>query len=259
MPFSFSRSFSGYVRRALPALVGALATGGIVEAQTGDSYEAQRRRLVGEIAALVRETGAETGRAALSARVMAAMGKVPRHEFMPVSQRAQAYANRPLPIGLGQTISQPYIVALMSDLLDVKPGDRVLEVGTGSGYQAAVLAELAAEVYSIEIMEPLGREAAERLKRLGYRNVTTRIGDGYRGWPEHAPFDSIVVTAAPREVPGPLIEQLKPGGRLVVPVGAQAAGQSLLLIEKQRDGTVTRRNMLAVRFVPLTDGAGKPQ
>ena len=259
MPFSFSSSFSRYVRRALPALVGALATGGIVEAQAEDSYEAQRRRLMGEIAALVRETSAETGRAALSARVMAAMGKVPRHEFMPVAQRAQAYANRPLPIGLGQTISQPYIVALMSDLVDVKPGDRVLEVGTGSGYQAAVLAELAGAVYSIEIMEPLGREAAERLKRLGYRNVTTRIGDGYRGWPEHAPFDSIVVTAAPREVPAPLIEQLKPGGRLVVPVGGQAAGQSLLLIEKQPDGTVTRRNVLAVRFVPLIDGAGKAQ
>jgi protein-L-isoaspartate(D-aspartate) O-methyltransferase len=254
MPFSFSR----YVRRALPALVGALASGGIVEAQAGDSYETQRGRMVEEIASLGRETSAETGRAALSARVMAAMGRVPRHEFMPAAQHAHAYSNRPLPIGLGQTISQPYIVALMSDLLDVKPGDRVLEVGTGSGYQAAVLAELAGAVYSIEIMEPLGREAAERLKRLGYHNVMTRIGDGYRGWPEHAPFDSIVVTAAPREVPSPLIEQLKPGGRLVVPVGAQAAGQSLLLIEKRSDGTLTRRNVLAVRFVPLTGEAEKP-
>jgi len=255
MPFSFSR----YVRRALPALVGALATGGIVEAQATDCCEAQRGRLVEEIAGLARETGAETGRASLSARVMAAMGKVPRHEFMPAAQRAHAYANRPLPIGLGQTISQPYIVALMSDLLDVKPGDRVLEVGTGSGYQAAILAELAGAVYSIEIIESLGREAAERLKRLGYRNVTTRIGDGYRGWPEHAPFDAIVVTAAPREVPAPLVEQLKPGGRLVVPIGVQAAGQSLLLVEKRSDGTVTRRNVLAVRFVPLVDGAARPQ
>ena len=255
MPFSFSR----YVRRALPALFGALATGGNVEAQAQDPYEAQRGRLVKEIAALTRETSAETGRAALSARVMTAMGKVPRHEFMPASQRAHAYANRPLPIGHGQTISQPYIVALMTDLLDVKPGDRVLEVGTGSGYQAAVLAEIAGAVYSIEIVEPLGREAAERLSRLGYRNVTTRVGDGFRGWAEQAPFDSIMVTAAPREVPPPLIEQLKPGGRLVVPVGDQAAGQSLLLIEKQPDGTVTRRNVLAVRFVPLTGEAGKQQ
>jgi protein-L-isoaspartate(D-aspartate) O-methyltransferase len=254
MPFSFSR----YVRRALPALVGAMASGGIVEAQAGDSYETQPGRMVEEIASLGRETGAETGRAAFSARVMAAMGRAPRHEFMPAAQRAHAYSNRPLPIGLGQTISQPYIVALMSDLLDVKPGDRVLEVGTGSGYQAAVLSELAGAVYSIEIMEPLGREAGERLKRLGYHNVTTRIGDGYRGWPEHAPFDSIVVTAAPREVPAPLIEQLKPGGRLVVPVGAQAAGQLLLLIEKRSDGTLIRRNVLAVRFVPLTGEAEKP-
>ena len=264
MPFSFSRSFfslfSSYARRALPALVGALMpAGGFVEAQTQDAYASQRGRMVEEIAALTRDTRFETGRAALSGRVMAAMARVPRHEFVPVSQRADAYANRPLPIGLGQTISQPYIVALMTDLMDVKAGDRVLEIGTGSGYQAAVLAELAATVYSIEIVEPLGREAAERLNRLGYRNVVTQVGDGYRGWAEQAPFDSIMVTAAPREVPQPLIDQLKPGGRLVVPVGGQGAGQSLLLIEKQPDGTVTRRNVLAVRFVPLTDKAGRQQ
>jgi protein-L-isoaspartate(D-aspartate) O-methyltransferase len=261
MPFSFSSSFFNYLRRCLPALVGALmpATGGVMESQAQGSYEAQRNRMVEEIAALARDTRIETGRAALSARVMAAMAKVPRHEFVPASQFANAYANRPLPIGLGQTISQPYIVALMTDLMEVKPGDRVLEIGTGSGYQAAVLAALAGTVYTIEIVEPLGREAAERLNRLGYRNVVTRIGDGYQGWAGEAPFDSIMVTAAPREVPQPLIDQLKPGGRLVVPVGGQAAGQSLLLIEKQPDGTVTRRNVLAVRFVPLTDKAGKQQ
>jgi protein-L-isoaspartate(D-aspartate) O-methyltransferase len=257
MPFSFS----SFARRCLPALLGALmpATGGVMEAQAQDAYEPQRNRMVEEIAALARDTRFETGRAALSGRVMAAMAKVPRHEFMPASQRANAYANRPLPIGMGQTISQPYIVALMTDLMEVKPGDRVLEIGTGSGYQAAVLAELAGTVYTIEIVEPLGREAAERLNRLGYRNVVTRVGDGYQGWPGEAPFDSIMVTAAPREVPQPLIDQLKPGGRLVVPVGGRAAGQSLLLIEKQPDGAVTRRNVLAVRFVPLTDKAGRQQ
>ena len=230
-----------------------------MEAQAQDSYEPQRNRMLEEIAALARDTRLETGRAALSGRVMAAMAKVARHEFVPASQRASAYANRPLPIGLGQTISQPYIVALMTDLMEVKPGDRVLEIGTGSGYQAAVLAELAGTVYTIEIAEPLGREAAERLSRLGYRNVVARTGDGYQGWPGEAPFDSIMVTAAPREVPQPLIDQLKPGGRLVVPIGGQAAGQSLLLIGKQADGTVTRRNVLAVRFVPLTDKSGKQQ
>lgn len=261
MPFSFYSSFFSYSRRCLPALVGALmpAAGGIMESQAQDSYEAQRNRMVEEIAGLALDTRFETGRTALSARVMAAMAKVPRHEFVPASQVANAYANRPLPIGLGQTISQPYIVALMTDLMEVKPGDRVLEIGTGSGYQAAVLAALAGTVYTIEIVEPLAREAGERLSRLGYRNVVTRIGDGYQGWPGEAPFDSIMVTAAPREVPQPLIDQLKPGGRLVVPVGGQIAGQSLLLIEKQANGTVTRRNVLAVRFVPLTDKAGRQQ
>lgn len=255
MPFSF---FS-CVRRALPAVFGALAAGDVVEAPGQESYETQRGRMVAEIAALARDTGAETGRAAFSARVMGAMAKVPRHEFVPVAQRADAYANRPLPIGHGQTISQPYIVALMTELLEVKPGDRVLEIGTGSGYQAAVLAELAGAVYSVEIGEPLAREAAERLGRLGYRNVTTRVGDGFQGWPEHAPFDSIMVTAAPREVPPSLIGQLAPGGKLVVPVGSQRAGQSLLLIEKRPDGSVTRRTVLAVRFVPLTDNSGRQQ
>ena len=230
-----------------------------METQAQDAWEPQRQRMVEEIVALAREARAATGRATLSERVLAAMAKVPRHELVPAEQKAVAYANRPLPIGLGQTISQPFIVALMTDLMEVKPGDRVLEIGTGSGYQAAVLAELAATVYTIEIVEPLAREAAGRLNQLGYRNVVAKVGDGYQGWPEHAPFDAIMVTAAPREVPQPLIEQLKPGGRLVVPVGGQAAGQALLLIEKKTDGTVMRRNILAVSFVPLTDKSGKQQ
>jgi protein-L-isoaspartate(D-aspartate) O-methyltransferase len=247
--------------RCLVALAGSLipAASGTMDVQAQEGYEQQRARMVEEIAALTRETRAETGRAALSERVMAAMAKVPRHEFVPPADRRNAYANRPLPIGLNQTISQPYIVALMTDFMEVKPGDRVLEIGTGSGYQAAVLSELAGTVYTVEIVEPLAREAQERFQRLNYRNVVARTGDGYRGWPEHAPFDSIMVTAAPREVPQPLIEQLKPGGRLVVPVGGQAAGQSLLVVEKRPDGSVTRRTVLAVRFVPMTGPSGKPQ
>ena len=249
------------VWNGLVALASAVipAAGGMIEAQAQDAYEPQRRHMVEEIVALARESRAATGRATLSERVLAAMAKVPRHDLVPAGQKAVAYANRPLPIGLGQTISQPFIVALMTDLMEVKPGDRVLEIGTGSGYQAAVLAELAGTVYTIEIVEPLAREAAGRLKQLGYRNVVAKSGDGYQGWPEHAPFDAIMVTAAPREVPQPLIEQLKPGGRLVVPVGRQATGQELLLIEKKPDGTVARRNILAVRFVPLTDKSGKQQ
>jgi protein-L-isoaspartate(D-aspartate) O-methyltransferase len=257
MPFSFS----GFARRCLLAVFGALASaaGGMMETQAQDAWEPQRQRMVEEIVALAREARAATGRTTLSERVLAAMAKVPRHELVPADQKAIAYANRPLPIGLGQTISQPFIVALMTDLMEVKPGDRVLEIGTGSGYQAAVLAELAATVYTVEIVESLAREAAGRLNQLGYRNVVAKVGDGYLGWPEHAPFDAIMVTAAPREVPQPLIEQLKPGGRLVVPVGRQAAGQALLLIEKKSDGTVMRRYILAVSFVPLTDKSGKQQ
>ena len=236
-----------------------LTAGGSMTAEAQDAYARERQRMLEEIAALTRETRLETGRSSLSGRVMDAMAKVPRHEFVPPLERRNAYANRPLPIGMGQTISQPFIVALMTDLMEIKSGDRVLEVGTGSGYQAALLAELAGTAYTIEIVEPLAREAAERLQRLGYRNVVTRTGDGYQGWPEHAPFDAIMVTAAPREVPQPLIDQLKPGGRLVVPIGGQAAGQSLLLIEKHPDGRITRRNILAVRFVPLTDKSGRQQ
>ncbi|OGA38719.1 MAG: protein-L-isoaspartate O-methyltransferase [Betaproteobacteria bacterium RIFCSPLOWO2_12_FULL_62_13] len=214
--------------------------------------------MLDEIVRHTRETRLETGRAALSERVTAAMAKVPRHRFVPPTEERNAYRDRPLPIGSGQTISQPFIVALMTDFMDVKPADKVLEIGTGSGYQAAVLAELAATVYTIEIVEALGQEAAERLKALGYRNIVVKIGDGYQGWPEYAPFDSIMVTAAAREVPQPLIDQLKSGGRLVIPVGSQSGGQTLYLIEKQ-DGRISRRAVLAVRFVPLTDKSGKQQ
>jgi len=234
-----------------PALAAwAMSQAGTALAQ--DAYAPQRERMVAAIAAMARETGAETGRYRLSDAVIVAMGKVPRHRFVPVSQQATAYDNRPLPIGDGQTISQPYIVALMTDLLDPQPGHVVLEVGTGSGYQAAVLAELVSRVYTIEIVEPLGRRAAQLLQELGYRHVVTRIGDGYKGWPEAAPFDAIIVTAAASEVPQPLLDQLKPGGRMVIPVGGRFDVQELRVIEKGADGRTSTRRALPVRFVPLT-------
>jgi protein-L-isoaspartate(D-aspartate) O-methyltransferase len=241
----------------IPALV-LLAVTHAGPSVAQDRHATQRARMVAEIAAMARETGAETGRPKFGDAVMAAMGKVPRHRFVPFLQEMFAYDNHPLPIGEGQTISQPYIVALMTDLLDPKPGDTVLEVGTGSGYQAAVLAELVAKVYTIEIVEPLGKRAMRLLGELGYRNVEVRIGDGYNGWHAAAPFDSIIVTAAPGEIPKPLIDQLKPGGRMVIPVGASHDVQQLLLVEKRPDGTATTKRTLPVRFVPLTrDRAGK--
>ena len=230
-------------------LVAALATG---EAQAQDPYARERAALLKEIEAMARDTGAETGRAVFSARVMAAMAKVPRHRFVPASYGALAYANRPLPIGHGQTISQPYIVALMTELLDAKAGDAVLEIGTGSGYQAAILAELVHQVYSIEIIEPVGKNAAALLQQLGYKNIETRIGDGYNGWPEHAPFDAIIVTAAAARVPPALVAQLKPGGRMVIPVGGENEVQFLQVMVKQADGSISTQRSLPVRFVPLT-------
>ena len=221
-----------------------------------DDYAAQRRQMLEEIVRMARDAQPETGRAVLGARTMAAMAKVPRHRFVPPGDADGAYRNRPMAIGLGQTISQPFIVALMTDLLEAGPGDRVLEIGTGSGYQAAVLAELAGTVYTVEIIEPLAREAAERFKSLGYRNILTRVGDGHQGWPEHAPFDAIMVTAAARAVPPALIAQLKPGGRLVIPVGTQSGVQTLYLIRKDAGGQVDSRAVLAVRFVPMTGGPG---
>jgi len=231
-----------------------LLFGGMIAADAGgqEIYARERKAMVDTIAAITRETGGETGRAHLNQRVLTAMNKVPRHRFVPADMERHAYENRPLPIGNGQTISQPFIVALMTDLLDLKPADKVLEIGTGCGYQAAVLGELAREVYTIEIVEPLAREAAARLATLGYRNVSARSGDGYHGWPEHAPFDAIIVTAAAPEVPPVLIDHLKPSGKLVIPVGAQWSGQELLVIEKSGYGKTTTRTVLAVRFVPLT-------
>ena len=236
-------------RRIFPLLIPAMIA---ADAESQDSYSARRVAMVDTIAVLARETGRETGRERLNERVMAAMAKVPRHRFVPADQDAYAYDNRPLPIGNGQTISQPFIVALMTDLLDLKPGHKVLEVGTGCGYQAAVLGELAREVYTIEIVEPLAKDAAARLAALSYRNVTVKSGDGYAGWREHAPFDAIIVTAAAPDVPPALIEQLKPGGRLIIPVGPQWSGQNLLVIEKDADGRTRSRTVLGVRFVPLT-------
>lgn len=206
--------------------------------------------------AMVREQIAHPvdGRPAVTdARVIEALERVPRHRFVPQPWRERAYADSPLPIGFEQTISQPYIVAIMTQLVAPRPDHIVLEVGTGSGYQAAVLGELVREVYTIEIVEPLAERAAKDLGAAGYRNVHVRAGDGYLGWPEHAPFDSIIVTAAPDHVPAPLVQQLKVGGRLVIPVGPQSwKGQELVVLEKQADGSTTRSEVMPVRFVPLT-------
>ncbi len=215
-------------------------------------YEMQRQQMITEIEEDVRRTASMIERKALDARIMQAMAEVPRHDFVLDSHLDSAYDNRPLPIGFGQTISQPYIVALMTDLLDPQPGDVVLEVGTGSGYQAAVLSGLVARVYTVEIVEPLAEQVNERLQRLGYDNVVATLGDGYFGWEEHAPFDSIIVTAAATHVPPPLIEQLRPGGVMVIPVGARFSTQWLLHIEKGDDGGVVTRQVTPVRFVPLT-------
>ena len=231
----------------------------IASASAQDNYTAARAKMVDEIAAMARDTAAETGRSAFSFRVMNAMARVERQRFVAQGDEAYAYRNSPLGIGNGQTISQPYIVALMTDLLDLNGGEKVLEIGTGSGYQAAVLAELAAAVYTIEIIEPLGRVAAQRLSAAGYRNVVTRIGDGYQGWREAALFDAIMVTAAASAVPPALIDQLKPGGKLVIPVGSQGGHQELLVITKSADGRTQTRRVLAVRFVLLTGGPARTQ
>jgi len=225
--------------------------GGYALADTDDDYEKQRTQLVRSLEQHVRETSAYLEKDRLDPRVMQAMSSIPRHEFVPEAEKRYAYENRPLPIGHGQTISQPYIVAIMTDLLGLKPGDRVLEIGTGSGYQAAVLAELVQEVYSIEIIGDLARRAREVLDRLGYKQVKTRVGDGYYGWEEQAPFDAIVVTAAADHVPPPLIQQLKTGGHMIIPVGSRFMTQQLILVTKSDDG-ITTRLLLPVRFVPLT-------
>jgi protein-L-isoaspartate(D-aspartate) O-methyltransferase len=210
--------------------------------------------MVAEVEAMYADTRGLTGLPAMSPRVRAALGKVERHRLVPPEQRLLAYRNSPMPIGQGQTISQPYIVALSTDLARPEAQHVVLEVGTGSGYQAAVLAEIVRKVYSIEIVEPLALGARKSLSELQYHNIEIRIGDGYKGWPEKAPFDAIVVTAAAPRVPEALIEQLKPGGRLVIPVGEAGGHQELLLIVKTAEGNLERKSILAVRFVPLVPG-----
>jgi len=216
-------------------------------------YSMARASMVDEVfyyATLARDAGED----ALNEDVMRSLGTVERHEFVPERQQPFAYENRPLPIGHGQTISQPYIVALMTDLIEPDRDFVVLEIGTGSGYQAAILAQLVTHVYSIEIIEALAAEAAARLDHLGYDNVTTKLGDGYHGWEEHAPFDAIVVTAAASHVPPPLIQQLKAGGRMIIPIGGHFMTQQLLLLEKTDDDEIIARQIAAVRFVPLTRG-----
>ena len=211
-------------------------------------FAAERERMVKEQVAM---------RGVTDERVLRAMRKVPREQFVPEQIRGQSYSDGPLPIGYDQTISQPFVVAFMTEKLGLRPTDRVLEIGTGSGYQAAILAELAAKVYTIEIVEPLGKRAEETLQRLGYKNVQVKIGDGYQGWSEHAPFDAVIVTCAPDHVPQPLVEQIKEGGRIVIPVGP-AGDQTLYLLEK-KNGRLEQRNVLPVSFVPMTGEASRPR
>jgi protein-L-isoaspartate(D-aspartate) O-methyltransferase len=241
----------GTTLRMRPAMLLVLAAT-VAVARSSDPYEAQRMALLREIEQDVRDTATYLNRRALDERVMRALATVPRHEFVPTEDREFAYENRPLPIGHGQTISQPYIVAIMTDLIEPGDGCRALEIGTGSGYQAAILSRLCSRVYTVEIIDALGIAARERLARLGYDNVEVRIGDGYYGWEQHAPFDAIVVTAVSSHIPPPLLRQLKPGGRMILPVGTRFTAQELVLIAKDGEGRVTTRQILPVRFVPLT-------
>lgn len=217
-----------------------------------ESFQQQREEMIEQIRADVRTSSAVLGKSRLDDNVLKAMKTVPRHEFVPDKHRHQSYRNRPLPIGYGQTISQPAIVAIMTDLLQLEPEDKALEIGTGSGYQAAVLAELVEQVFSIEIVPELAQRAAADLERTGYLNVTTREGDGYYGWEEEAPFDAIIVTAAADHIPPPLLKQLKPGGRMIIPVGSRFMVQHLVLVTKDADDNIVTEQLLPVRFVPLT-------
>ena len=217
-----------------------------------DRYAAERAALVAEIKLRVLETRSYLGKSQLDSRVMAAVAKVPRHEFVPTQWAYAAYDNRPLPIGYDQTISQPSLVAMMTDLLALPEDCHVLEIGTGSGYQAAILAEFCSSVHSIEIVQPLARQAGELLERLGYDNVAVKSGDGFAGWPEHAPYDGIIVTAAAEQAPEPLLAQLRPGGRLVIPLGEAGGYQELVVIDKAADGSLSRQPIFPVRFVPFT-------
>ncbi len=219
-----------------------------------DDHVRQRADMIRAIEGDVQATSVYLQKETLDPQVLNAMRTVPRHALVPKDVRSKAYLNRPLPIGYGQTISQPYIVAIMTDLINPQPDDKVLEVGTGSGYQAAILSRVVAQVYTMEIIEALGQRGRADLQTLGYGNIEVRIGDGYYGWEQHAPFDSIVVTAAASHVPPPLIQQLKPGGRMIIPVGSRFLTQQLLLIDKNQDGQITTRQILPVQFVPLTGG-----
>ncbi len=232
----------------------ALGAPGVAMETNGQDFAAQRAGMVAEVDAMYADTRAETGLARMSEPVRRAMGRVERHRLVPDAQARYAYRNHPLPIGSGQTISQPYIVALSTDLLQLKGGETVLDVGTGSGYQAAVLAEIATRVCSIEIVAPLAAEAGKRLRALGYGNIEIKVGDGYQGWPEKAPFDAIVVAAAAPTVPQALLDQLKPGGRLVIPVGGEWQTQYLAVYTRRADGGYDEKRVLPVRFVPLVPG-----
>jgi protein-L-isoaspartate(D-aspartate) O-methyltransferase len=227
----------------------------IAAAPVEHERSAERELMVLTVKNLAATAGVRPARQ-IDAKVTEVMRQVPRHLLVPEAVRAEAYDNTALPIGHGATISQPFIVALMTDVLDVRSTDRVLEVGTGSGYQAAILSRLAGRVYSIEIVAPLAERAARQLAELGYGNVTVRSGDGYAGWPEHAPFDRIIVTAGADHVPQPLIDQLRPGGRMVIPVGRNPDGLQLTLVTKNAQGRVRTRRLLPVSFVPLTRKAG---
>ena len=215
-------------------------------------FDILRQQMLVEVSAGIFHVSNVLGKTALDERVLSAMGKVPRHEFVPVELQPYAYANIPLPIGFEKTISQPFIVALMTDLLDLSENDTVLEIGTGLGYQAAILAQLARQVYSIEIIEELAREAKQRLRRQGCSNIELKIANGYHGWYQHAPFDKVIVTAAPDLIPPPLIHQLKAGGKMVIPAGLPDA-QQLVLLEKNGAGRVTTREILQVRFSQLEE------
>ncbi len=239
-----------YLKFCLLLTVAFLALNMSVQAK--EHYAMARQKMVEMIEDDVKSTRFYLDKEQLDKKVMQMMATVPRHEFVPDNKADSAYENRPLSIGYGQTISQPYIVAIMTDLLDLKPGDRVLELGTGSGYQAAILSGLVKQIYTIEIVEPLGLAAKKRLARLGYDNVTVKIGDGYYGWEELAPFDAIIVTAAGSHIPPPLSQQLKVGGRMIIPVGTLFMTQQLLLVTKQANNKLESRQILPVRFVPIT-------
>jgi len=239
-----------FKRIACLLLLAALAA--YAEMVQANEWKAQRQKMVEAVRIMTLDTADYLGKDTLTQKVLTALGQVPRHQFVPPMVKRFAYRNRPLPIGMGQTISQPYIVALMTDLLEPEPHHTVLEVGTGSGYQAAVLAALVKQVYTIEIIPALGNEARQRLQELDYGNIEVKIGDGFYGWPDKGPFDSIIVTAAGNQVPPPLLQQLKTGGKMVLPIGDLFSVQYLVVVEKHPDGDIRSRQILPVQFVPLT-------